>query len=185
MVLTARQTALAVLPGKKCFPFVCDLATADDLSAVFDSQFTIYGARIVTFFGMIPNFEPHEILPKLVSLVCTKDFLLFSANLAPGKNYAAGMRKILPQYDNAPTRDWLMTFLLDLGIERSDGELKFEIESVKSGLKRIVAHFYFGRARQVKIEDEIFNFKSSEKSGCSFPIVTRRNSLKKFSPSTN
>ena len=32
MVLVARQTALAVVPEKNCFPFVCDLATADDLS---------------------------------------------------------------------------------------------------------------------------------------------------------
>ena len=31
MVLTARQTALAVLPEENCFPFVCDLATAGDL----------------------------------------------------------------------------------------------------------------------------------------------------------
>ena len=163
MVLTARQTALAVLPGRNCFPFVCDLAAAKDLLKIFNSQFTIHNSRIVTFFGMIPNFEPQEILPKLTSLVRLKDFLLFSANLAPGKNYAGGMKKILPQYDNPQTRDWLMAFLLDLGIEKSDGGLKFEIESVKSGLKRIVAHFYFGRARQVKIEDEIFNFKSSEK----------------------
>ena len=74
---------------------------------------------LVTFFGMIPNFEPQEILPKLASLIRPKDFLLFSANLAPGKNYAAGMKKILPQYDNPPTRDWLMTFLLDLGVEKS------------------------------------------------------------------
>src|ERR1700690_1589331 len=31
MVLVARQAALAVVPEKNCFPFVCDLATADDL----------------------------------------------------------------------------------------------------------------------------------------------------------
>ena len=84
--------------------------------------------RLVTFFGMIPNFEPQEILPKLASLIRPKDFLLFSANLAPGADYAAGMKKILPQYDNALTRDWLMTFLLDLGVERRDGELRFAIE---------------------------------------------------------
>ena len=71
-------------------------------------------------------------MPKLASLIRPKDFLLFSANLAPGKNYAAGMKKILPQYDNAQTRDWLMTFLLDLGIEKCDGELRFEIETVKA-----------------------------------------------------
>ena len=34
MVLTARQTALAVLPEKNCFPFVCDLATANDLPRI-------------------------------------------------------------------------------------------------------------------------------------------------------
>ena len=36
MVLTARQTALAVVPEKNCFPFVCDLATADDLPATLE-----------------------------------------------------------------------------------------------------------------------------------------------------
>src|SRR5580692_10234784 len=31
MVLTARQTALPVVPEKNCFPLVCDLETASDL----------------------------------------------------------------------------------------------------------------------------------------------------------
>jgi len=31
MVLVARQTALAVVPARNCFPFVCDLVTADGL----------------------------------------------------------------------------------------------------------------------------------------------------------
>ena len=118
---------------------------------------------LVTFFGMIPNFEPEQILPKLASLVRPKDFLLFSANLAPGKNYAAGMKKILPQYDNPLTRDWLMTFLLDLGIERSDGELRFKIETDSaSGLKRIVAGFHFTRPRRIEVENEAFDFRAGE-----------------------
>ena len=112
MVLIARQTALTVLPEKNCFPFVCDLATADDLrkfGRVAVSATQTFGRRhavppdmtsLVTFFGMIPNFEPQDILPKLASLIRPKDFLLFSANLAPGADYAAGMKKILPQYDN-------------------------------------------------------------------------------------
>ena len=137
MVLTARQTALAVLPEKNCFPFVCDLATADDLRKALVTRHPRIAAwpprgftpSLVTFFGMIPNFEPKQILPKLASLVRPKDFLLFSANLAPGNNYAAGVKRILPQYDNPLTRDWLMTFLLDLGVERSDGKLRFKIET--------------------------------------------------------
>jgi uncharacterized SAM-dependent methyltransferase len=170
MVLVARQTALAVLPEPNCFPFVCDLATADDLSEMVGlarcadrtPQRGVPTAQLVTFFGMIPNFEPHEILPKLASLVRPKDFLLFSANLAPGDNYTAGLKKILPQYDNALTADWLMTFLLDLGVEKSDGELRFEIEGGGSGLKRVVARFHFSRTQRIKVEDKSFKFRRGE-----------------------
>jgi hypothetical protein len=111
---------------------------------------------------MIPNFEPQDILPKLASLIRPKDFLLFSANLAPGKNYAAGVKKVLPQYDNPPTRDWLMTFLLDLGVGKNDGQLKFTIEAGDFGLKRIVARFHFTRARRIEVEDQRFDFAAGE-----------------------
>ena len=167
MVLVARETALAVLPEENCFPFVCDLATANGLSEMVGlargadctPQRGVPTARLVTFFGMIPNFEPEQIMPKLASLLRKNDFLLFSANLAPGNNYAAGMKQILPQYDNALTRDWLMTFLLDLGIEKPDGMLKFEIEDGGLDLKRVVARFHFSRARQIKVGDECFKFR--------------------------
>jgi L-histidine Nalpha-methyltransferase len=158
MVLTARQTALAALPGKNCFPFVCDLATTDDLQ----KSLVVRHHSLVTFFGMIPNFDPLDILPKLASLVRANDFLLFSANLAPGNNYANGVKKILPQYDNAPTRDWLMTFLLDLGVRKNDGKLKFTIETGGFGLKRIVARFHFTHARRIEIESERFKFRSGD-----------------------
>jgi L-histidine N-alpha-methyltransferase len=177
MVLVARQTALAVVPEKNCYPFVCDLATADDLSSIWEDRrvgdSNYFGtatrrpsqndASLLTFFGMIPNFEPKQILSKLASLVRPNDFLLISANLAPGKNYAAGVKKVLPQYDNPLTRDWLMTFLLDLGIEGSDGKLRFKIETDSaSGLKRIVAGFHFVRARRIEVENEVFAFRAGE-----------------------
>ena len=117
MVLVARQVAQSLVPEAQCFPFVCDLATADDLPAALVNRHP----SLVTFFGMIPNFEPGQILPKLASLLRAEDYLLFSANLAPGKNYAAGMEKILPQYDNPLTRDWLTAFLFDLGVTPGDG----------------------------------------------------------------
>jgi uncharacterized SAM-dependent methyltransferase len=138
MVLVAQQTALAVVPEKNCFPLVCDLATADDLPVNLASRFTSHVSRLITFFGMIPNFEPQIILPKLASLVRPKDFLLFSANLAPGNNYTAGVKKVLPQYDNPLTRDWLMTFLLDLGVGRGDGNLHFIIETCRSRREEVL-----------------------------------------------
>lgn len=160
MVLTARQTALAAVAEENCFPIVCDLSTVDDLPAVF-SRGTEQGARLITFFGMIPNFEPETILPKLASLVGPEDWLLFSANLAPGHDYAAGVKKILPQYDNPLTRDWLQTFLWDLGVEPRDGELRFAIEDI-NGLKRIVARFHFTQPRTVALENEQFEFAPGE-----------------------
>ena len=83
MVLTARQTALEVLTDTNCFPFVCDLATAGNLAKVIPTA--PRASRLMTFFGMIPNFEPADILPGLAALVRPADSLLFSANLAPGK----------------------------------------------------------------------------------------------------
>jgi hypothetical protein len=111
---------------------------------------------------MIPNFEPQEVMPKLASLLGTKDLLLFSANLAPGADYNTGMKKILPQYDNELTRDWLMTFLYDLGVEQRDGDLRFAVEEGRPGLKRVVARFHFSRLCRLEIEGEPFVFRRGE-----------------------
>jgi hypothetical protein len=111
---------------------------------------------------MIPNFEPEHILPGLTSMVGPEDLLLFSTNLAPGADYAGGVKRILPQYDNGLTRDWLMPFLLDLGIERRDGDLRFAVEAGRLGLIRIVARFHFSRTRRIEIEGQLFTFRRGE-----------------------
>ena len=162
MVLVARKALLGLLPPEKCFPLVCDLATADHLSEVFAQAQTPRASRLVTFFGVIPNFEPRRILPKLAELLRPNDFLLFSANLAPGDDYAVGLKKILPQYDNPLTRDWLTTFLFDLGVEMGDGKLRFSIETGGLGLQRVVARFYFQRARKIKVSGQEFSFARGE-----------------------
>lgn len=164
MVLVARAAALAVISAADCHPLVCDLATADDLATVLNEPTKPGTARLITFFGMIPNFEPQLILPRLASLLRPGDYLLFSANLAPGRDYAAGVQRILPLYDNALTRDWLMTFLLDLGVETGDGELRFVIEAdpAGGGLKRIAAYFHFTHSRRVPVEEESFEFRAGQ-----------------------
>ena len=162
MVLVAREAVLNLLPPEKCFPFVCDLATAKDLPELFAQSPAPRAARLITFFGMIPNFEPRQILPKLAELLRPNDYLLFSANLAPGDDYAAGLKKILPQYDNPLTRDWLATFLFDLGVEPRDGELRFSIETGGLGLRRVVAKYYFRRAQEIKIGSRKLSFARGE-----------------------
>jgi uncharacterized SAM-dependent methyltransferase len=113
---------------------------------------------------MIPNFEPQLILPKLAGLTRSGDYLLFSANLAPGSDYAAGVQRILPLYDNALTRDWLMSFLLELGVERDSGDLRFVVEEPpeNGGLKRIAAYFDFARQCEVSVDTERFRFDAGE-----------------------
>jgi uncharacterized SAM-dependent methyltransferase len=166
MVLVARQAALSVIPEAHCFPFVCDLAATQDFAEIANEgiRLTAGSTRVVTFFGMMPNFEPEQILSRLTTLLRPGDFLLLSANLAPGADYDAGVKKILPLYDNHLTRDWLMTFLLDLGVETADGELRFQIEADPAGgkLKRVAAHFYFVRSREVWVNEERFEFQKGD-----------------------
>jgi uncharacterized SAM-dependent methyltransferase len=164
MVLVARDCALKVLPGERCVPIVCDLLGADDLPKVIESFEPAESARLITFFGMIPNFEPGLILPKLSGLLRAKDLLLFSANLAPGPDYAAGVQRVLPQYDNVLTRDWLMAFLLDLGVETGDGEIQFSVREhpPSSGLLRVEADFKFTSRRWIEIEVQRFEFQAGQ-----------------------
>jgi L-histidine N-alpha-methyltransferase len=160
MVLVARVAALEVVPEESCHPFVCDLASAKVLPKVLDDFAPVDATRIITFFGMIPNFEPGIILPKLAAFLRSKDRLLFSANLAPGNDYRAGVRKVLPSYDNDLTCDWLMSFLFDLGVEPGNGEVTFSIEEDRNvpTLKRIAAYFRFNRNVEIKVEEQRFPF---------------------------
>ena len=168
MVLTARGVALGQIQDNQCFPFVCDLAIADDLTSylrpVTQTPEQPQAACILTFFGMMPNFEPAVILPKLAELTKPGDILLLSANLAPGADYAAGVERVLPLYDNEMTRDWLMSFLLDLGVEKSGGLLRFRVEEVPGSpvLRRIVADFHFHRESKFSVESEEFIFREND-----------------------
>ncbi len=164
MVLTARQAALAAIPSLSCTPVVLDLAIAGDVGTLLDELSAPGQARLITFMGMIPNFEPRSILSRLAALVRPADALLLSANLAPGRDYEAGVRRILPYYDNDLTRDWLLGFLFDLGIERSDGEVRFTVEQEPpaSGLLRIAAYYEFRVVRKVRMEEETFPFKPGD-----------------------
>lgn len=164
MVLVARKAALASVPDENCLPLVCDLASADDLPAFFQTQRPAEISRLITFLGMIPNFEPEGILPKLAKLVRPHDQLLISANLAPGPDYAAGVQRILPQYDNELTHEWLITFLLDLGVERDDGGLRFSVQEYPpgGGLKRVTAMFHFAKPRRFEVDGERLEFAANE-----------------------
>ena len=163
LVITAFQAISRVIGRANCRLLVCDLLQADDLAAcLFEGVDP--SPRLITFFGMIPNFESDRILPLLRGLMCEGDLLLFSANLVLGPDPAVGMKTVLPQYDNELTRDWLMVFLSDLGLNQADGEISFAIEACPSvvGVTRVVADFTFTRPRSVSIDQERFDFTTGE-----------------------
>jgi uncharacterized SAM-dependent methyltransferase len=163
LVLTSLRAAETAVSGIRCWPLVCDLAGAVDLPQVFQSREHGPPVRLITFFGMIPNFEPEVIMPRLGALLRPDDLLLLSANLAPGPDYATGVQQVLPDYDNPQTRDWLLTFLYDLGAEPEDGAVLFSVEDSELGFKRIVADFHFSRQRTLPVHGERFEFLEGDK----------------------
>jgi uncharacterized SAM-dependent methyltransferase len=159
LVITAREQATS--HTSQTHGVVCDLESADDIRDELCE--CSVSQRLLTLFGMMPNSEPEVILPRAARLLNRGDRLLLSANLAPGTDYRAGVERVLPQYDNALTTDWLLTFLHDLGIERDDGALQFSIEECASKLLRIRADYCLSRGRTIRFEGETFAFKAAEK----------------------
>jgi L-histidine N-alpha-methyltransferase len=146
---------------------VCDLASPLGVPEELLARPGSGVRRVVTFYGLIPNFESDQILPILSPLLAEGDMLLLSANLAPGDDYFAGVASVLPLYDNPPTRDWLMIFLLDLGFEKTDGDLMFSIHhpgfrKPPPRLLRIQATFILRRERTIEVEGESFRFATGE-----------------------
>ena len=102
------------------------------------------------------------ILTKLRALLRDGDQLLFSVNLAPGRDYWAGVERVLPQYDNAETCNWLLSFLTGIGVSDTAGELVFGIEPVDE-LLRIIADFKFTQPQAIELEGERVAFDAGQR----------------------
>ncbi|NEQ86727.1 MAG: L-histidine N(alpha)-methyltransferase, partial [Moorea sp. SIO2I5] len=111
------------------------------------------------------NFAPEEILPILSNFISKGDILLFSANLAPGSDYLQGIQKVLPQYDNELTKEWLITVLLDAGVEAKDGTIKFTIEEDEPNqqFKRIAAYFELENDVIFSLENNLIEWRSQDR----------------------
>jgi L-histidine Nalpha-methyltransferase len=160
LVLTAREAALPFVAEEHCSAVVCDLGTSENLTEFFGR---VEDTRVTTLFGIIPNFEPCTLFCQISRILRTDELLLLSANLAPGDDYATGVRNVLPQYDNELTRDWLMTLLLDLGFERGDGEMDFGIETDNRNLRRITCRFEMKNSRDIQVFGETISFHRAER----------------------
>ncbi|MBK28777.1 MAG: hypothetical protein CMO77_08075, partial [Verrucomicrobiales bacterium] len=161
MTLVARQEVSKILNHNNIYPLVCDLSNSDDMNELLEGLLPFNHKRIFTFFGMIPNLDPDVILPKIFEMVREGDSLLMSVNLVHGDSYRLGVESVLPQYDNMETRDWLLSFLVGLGIQVDSGNLSFGIEEL-DGLLRIVADFNFTHTQSIQVMGESIAFKSGQ-----------------------
>ena len=102
--------------------------------------------RLITLFGVLPNLSPLPLLQRISRFLRPKDFLLFSANLAPGSRGRAGTLRILPQYDNLPTRRWLAGALSRLHPKWKKGSIVFGVfpDPCQPSLSRIEARWMIG-----------------------------------------
>ena len=103
--------------------------------------------KLFTLFGVLPNLDPLPLLRRLARRMRQGDLLLFSANLAPGTSGLDGARKVLPQYDNPPTRLWLGAAVRRFRPKLPPGRLEFGIHSDprQRSLARIEARWIAGQ----------------------------------------
>jgi L-histidine Nalpha-methyltransferase len=168
LCLVARMAAMdAGVDAMNIHPVAIDLAETPDWSAAFAGVCRPGARRVVAFYGMMPNFTPSAVIGRLAGLIGPDDLLLVSANLAPGPDYAAGVRSVLPLYDNAPTAEWLRTVLLDLGAERSDGRVEFRIAEWPegTGLSRIEADYVFEKPCVLAAAGREWRFEPGDRFG--------------------
>jgi L-histidine N-alpha-methyltransferase len=165
MALTARNNASHALRGLQCTPLVCELGECPVLPAILKNFDPSGSERVLLFLGTIHNYWPPDILRSLLYPLRSQDHLLISANLAPAEDYEAALKNILLQYDNAPTRDWLMGALSELDLSSADGALNFGVVPSEEipDLHRIEASFVFARARGIQLFDAKSTFESGEK----------------------
>lgn len=150
--LTMARIAARKLPAKRKSAKKIDLTSPSSLSRVLQSHSHLPPpTRLLTLFGVLPNLDPPPLLHRLAKTLRPCDLLLFSTNLAPGKNPRAGALRILPQYENPPTRRWLEAAARRYRPRLPQGQLVFQINSDprQPSLARIEARWISSRSTKI------------------------------------
>jgi L-histidine Nalpha-methyltransferase len=165
MVLSAERTVAGAVPGAQCTPLACDLAHCSVLPGILKTFDPSGAERIILFLGTIHNYWPPDILRSILYPLRSQDQLVIGANLAPEADYDRALQKILLQYDNGLTREWLMGALRELNISETDGHLEFSLPEAPSvpSLKRIQVDFAFGREKEVQFFGETVRFAAGQR----------------------
>ena len=153
-------------------------ATVADLSQIAEWSELIpddtRGVRVISLFGMMPNFAPGFLFPKLSAMCQEGDWLLVDSNLIPGEVDDADLvpESIQRQYDNDECRQWLMASLAELGVYENSGRLMFTVDTTDGELvlPRIRADFKFDVDVATAIAGEELIFRKGERLSVFYSI---------------
>ena len=123
--LSLARRATRRLPAFQKSAHRADLTSS--LSLQFLSSRLSPHPTLITLFGVLPNLNPLPLLRSIRRFMRKGDLLLFSTNLAPGQSAHTVALRILPQYDNPPTRNWLEAAILRYRPKLPKGHLEFGI----------------------------------------------------------
>ena len=74
--------------------------------------------RLITFFGLVPNLPPSEVIRIFRAVLRPGDQLLVSVHLAPVfTDLPSAMSAVFPQYNNGETLAWLAEGIAQSGLE--------------------------------------------------------------------
>lgn len=142
---------------------VADVAAARGLTAHLDA--TAPGPRIVALLGLVMNLTPAETANALGAVARPGDLVVVSANLAPGDDYAEGVAAVVDQYDNAPTRRWVVTALADLDLEADPDRVEASVAPDPAGtdLLRVELTYPLSRAATVDTGRRVHHVAAGER----------------------
>ncbi len=145
------------------FPLVIDLEAEPDLTPFLELHETPDMRRLLTCFGMIPNFDYQTFLPYIRRLMRPSDVLLLSVNLSPTPYPDAGPHTI-PQYDNPPARAWFIGLLENLGFSAADLDLCIDAKALRldGHVWQIRAAARFLRQVELSLYEASFTFHHGE-----------------------
>jgi uncharacterized SAM-dependent methyltransferase len=154
------QEAFPALP---CFPYVMDLEAQPDLHPLLAQAEPCPSTRLLSCFGMLPNFDYRTFLPYLRHLMRPHDLLLISANLSP-EPYPDGCAAIVPQYDNPFSHAWFAGLLESLGFPLHQLHLTVAVASQREDghIWQIQAYALFTEPVTLTVYNETFTFAAGE-----------------------
>lgn len=164
LALTSALHARNQCPDRSIRPLVADLEGMTEEEPFWRQQSPEQETQLFSLLGMLPNLEPGPILQRIAAWSQPGDLLIVSANLAPGPDYEAGCRHILPQYDNPETEAWLRLIFEQVGINRKDIRMDFGIEPSHQDprILRVIARAFAQRDLVVNLLDKTIVWNKGE-----------------------